>query len=347
VGKRYLGMNPSNDSAEIEAAAAAWFARREGGAWTPSDQAALEAWLNAATAHRIAYLRLAAGWERSGRLKALGAGIPAGTIPPRDAWGYPPGDNPSEPPVGSTKPSWLTRRFAAMAAGLAAVTVAVAVWTSMTHSPVYSTQVGVLATVPLPDGSTITLNTDSRIHVNFTSTEREVTLDRGEAFFEVSKDPGRPFVVQIGNKRVTAIGTQFTVRRDQGDIRVLVTEGLVQVVRETLLSHSPATPVAAGSEARTHEDAVFVDQPKPAQVDESLSWRSGYLVFHDTPLAEAITEFNRYNTRKIVIADPTIATLRIGGRFRFTDSEAFLWLLKNGFPINVAKDSTGVRLTRR
>jgi len=191
------------------------------------------------------------------------------------------------------------------------------------------------------------LNTDSRIHVNFTSTGREVTLDRGEAFFEVSKDPGRPFVVQIGNKRVTAIGTQFTVRRDQGDIRILVTEGLVQVVRETLLAHSSATPVAAGSEAHTHGDAVFVDQPKPPQVDELLSWRSGYLVFHDATLAEAIAEFNRYNTRKIVIADPTIATLRIGGRFRFTDSEAFLWLLKSGFPVNVAEDSTGVRLTRR
>ncbi len=163
----------------------------------------------------------------------------------------------------------------------------------------------------------------------------------------MAKDPGRPFVVKIGNKRVTAVGTQFTVRRDQGDIRVLVTEGRIQVIHETLLSHSAATQVAAGSAARMHDDAVFVEQQKPSQVDESLSWRSGYLVFHETPLAEAIAEFNRYNTRKIVIADPSIATLRIGGRFRFADSGAFLWLLQNGFPINVAQDSAIIRLTRR
>jgi transmembrane sensor len=235
-----------------------------------------------------------------------------------------------------------------MAAGLTAVTVAVAIWLlSMAHEPVYSTQVGALATVPLADGSAITLNTDSQIHVNLASTERVVTLDRGEAFFEVAKDPSRPFVVKIGNRRVTAVGTQFTVRRDQSDIRVLVTEGRVQVIHEALLSRSGATQVGAGSEARTEGDSVLVDQPKSSQVDDSLSWRSGYLVFHETPLAEAIAEFNRYNTRKIVIADPTIASLRIGGRFRFTDSGAFLWLLQNGFPVNVAQDSTTIRLTRR
>jgi len=341
-------MIPTNDSAEVEATAAAWFAKREGGAWTPADQAALDAWLNGATAHRIAYLRLVAAWERSGRLKALGAGIPAGTIPPRDGWGFKSGDIPREPPSESSNPARGTRRFGAIAAGLAAATVAVAVWLySMAHTPVYSTQVGVLAAVPLADGSTITLNTDSRIHVDLSSTQRVVKLDRGEAFFEVSKDPGRPFVVQIGNKRVMAVGTQFAVRREQNDIHVLVTEGRVQVVRETLLSHSAATPVAAGSEAYTQQDTVLVDQPKPAQVEESLSWRSGYLVFHETPLAEAIAEFNRYNTRKIVIDDPTIASLRIGGRFRFTDSAAFLWLLQSGFPISVVQDNQSVRLTRR
>ena len=348
LAKRYQGMNPSNDSAEVEATAASWFAKSESGAWTPATQATLEAWLNEAPAHRIAYVRLVAAWERSGRLKALGAGMPAGTIPPRDAWGTQPGLGVIEPLIRSAKPSWVTRRSIAMAAGVAAVMVAAALWFfSMAQIPVYSTQVGALATVPLPDGSTITLNTDSQMHVKLTSTERVITLDRGEAFFEVAKDPGRPFVVKIDEKRVTAIGTQFTVRRDRGDIRVLVTEGRIQVVHETLLSHSAATQVGAGSAAHTQDDSVFVDQVKPIQVDESLSWRSGYLVFHETPLAEAIAEFNRYNTRKIVLVDPTIATLRIGGRFRFTDSGAFLWLLQSGFPIIVAQDSTTIRLTRR
>ena len=328
--------------------AAAWFARRESVAWEAADQISLESWLNEATSHRIAYLRLVAAWERSGRLKALGAGIPAGTIPPREAWGFQAAGGEVKPPSESVNPKRKSRWLGALAAGLVAMTVAITLWfVSTTHEPTYSTQVGAVATVPLSDGSTITLNTDSEIHVNLGSTERVVSLDRGEAFFEVAKDLGRPFVVKIGNKRVTAVGTQFAVRRDHSGIHLLVTDGRVEVIHQSLLSRSGATAVAAGFEARTEGDSVYVDQAKPSQVDDSLSWRGGYLVFHETPLAEAIAEFNRYNTRKIVITDPTIASLRIGGRFRFTDSAAFLWLLQNGFPVNVSQDGATIRLTRR
>jgi len=114
-----------------------------------------------------------------------------------------------------------------------------------------------------------------------------------------------------------------------------------------LFSHSLPIVVGAGAEANTQDDSVVVDHPTPNQMDASLSWRSGYLVFHDSPLAEAIAEFNRYTSRPIVIDDPTLATLKIGGRFRFTDSEAFLWLLQSGFPIRVTKDATSVHLSRR
>ena len=78
-------MNPSMNSAEIEAAAAAWFAKRESDDWHAADQAQLDAWLDSSTAHRIAFIRIVTTWERFGRLKALGAGVPAGTIPPRGA----------------------------------------------------------------------------------------------------------------------------------------------------------------------------------------------------------------------------------------------------------------------
>ena len=83
-------MNTSTNSAEIEATAARWFAKREGGDWNAADQAQLEAWLDSSTAHRIAFVRITTAWERSGRLTALGAGVPEGTIPPRDAWGFAP-----------------------------------------------------------------------------------------------------------------------------------------------------------------------------------------------------------------------------------------------------------------
>jgi len=83
-------MNPSTNSVEIEATAARWFAKREGDDWNAADQAQLEVWLDSSTAHRIAFIRIMTAWERSGRLNALGAGVPAGTIPPRDAWAFAP-----------------------------------------------------------------------------------------------------------------------------------------------------------------------------------------------------------------------------------------------------------------
>jgi transmembrane sensor len=187
----------------------------------------------------------------------------------------------------------------------------------------------------------------SQIHVAFSAGERVVKLDQGEAFFEVSKDRSRPFVVDMGNKRVTAVGTQFSVRRDGTEIRVLVTDGRVRIDRQDVPSGLGATQVAAGSQARTEGNSVLLDQPEPTQVEQLLSWRTGYLVFHETPLAEAITEFNRYSSRKIVIDDPTLGSLRIGGRFRSTDAEAFLWLLQNGFPITVAQRDDRISLTRR
>jgi transmembrane sensor len=365
-------MNPSTNSAEVEAAAAAWFAKREGGNWNATDQAELDRWLDSATSHRIAFIRIVAAWERSGRLKALGAGVPPGTIPPRDAWGFAPvskGSSSAEAPneiqieprvsafaasIGDASDGRLTRvpgfkrRLGAIAAGLVVAAATAAVWYfSTTRSTAYSTPVGALASIPLSDGSNVTLNTDSQIQVDYTSRERVIKLDQGEAFFEVSKDPGRPFIVEMANKRVTAVGTKFSVRRGRDDIRVFVTEGRVQIDRKDTLSRSAATQVTAGSEAHTKQNAVLIDRPEPTQVEQILSWRTGYLVFHDTPLADAIAEFNRYSTRKVVIDDPTLASLRIGGRFRSTDADAFLWLLQSGFPISVAQRDDRISLTRR
>jgi transmembrane sensor len=354
-------MNPSMNSAEIEATAARWFAKREGGDWHAADQAKLEAWLDSSTAHRIAFIRIMTAWERSGRLNALGAGVPAGTIPPRDAWGFAPPSavptsrTPREPVESVARPEPAAAPFTANIAGVRAVAallmVAIAAGTawyvSTDHTSSYRTQIGALTTVPLPDGSKVTLNTDSQIHVELNPTMRRIKLDQGEAFFEVSKDGARPFVVEVADKRVTAVGTQFSVRRDNDDIRVLVTEGRVWIERRGIASKAAQTQLTAGSEARTSQAAVLVDQPAPAQVEQLLSWRTGYLTFHDTALADAVADFNRYSSRKIVIEDPAIAGIRIGGNFRSGDADAFLWLLQSGFPINVEQRSDRIVLTKR
>ena len=376
--KENPSVTTSTNSAEIEATAASWFAKREGGDWSAADQAQLEAWLDSSTAHRIAFVRIMTAWERSGRLTALGAGVAQGTIPPRDAWGFalsskvPTSRTPREtvgsvagpelaaapsealiPGVRASPPRFLrlrqfSTRMRAVAALLLVGTAAGAVWYfSTNHADSYRTQIGALATVPLSDGSKVTLNTDSQIHVELSPTMRRVELDQGEAFFEVSKDGARPFVVEIADKRVIAVGTQFSVRRDNDDIRVLVTEGRVWIERRGVASKAAQTQLAAGSEARTSQTAVIIDRPAPAQVAQLLSWRTGYIIFRDTALTDAVADFNRYSARKIFIEDPAIAGIHIGGNFRSGDVDAFLWLLQSGFPIKVEQRSDRIVLTKR
>ena len=355
-------MNPSKDSIAIEAAAADWFAKREAGRWHAEDQAHLEAWLDASTANRIAYIRLQTAWERSGRLKALGAGVPSGTIPPRDSWGFaasPKGSAPVISPETLDAEHHLQRApkvRAVLSARLARATAislmfVLAIGTAWqflaNHAHSYTTQIGAISTVPLSDGSKITLNTDSQIRVALNASERRIELDQGEAYFEVAKDAARPFIVAIADKRVIAVGTKFSIRREQDDIRVLVTEGRVRIERNGSSSRTPETQLAAGSQARTAQAAVLVDQPPPMEVEQLLSWRTGYIVFRDTSLADAVADFNRYATRKIVIEDPAIANIRIGGNFRSDNADAFLSLIQSGFPIHVEQHTDHVVLTKR
>jgi len=196
----------------------------------------------------------------------------------------------------------------------------------------YSTPIGGVASFPLKDGSKVTLSTDSEIQVAVTRQERRVRLERGEAYFEVVKDPAHAFTVEVGDKRVIAVGTKFAVRRDAGDIRVVVTEGSVRV--ETVgRKHTLTEPLPAGTVARATDDGTLVQVTSPPEAEDYLAWLRGVLVFHDVTLAEATAEFNRYNSRKSLIEDSAVGALRIAGTFRSTSVDAFVRLLEQGYPM--------------
>ena len=110
-------------------------------------------------------------------------------------------------------------------------------------------------------------------------------------------------------------------------------------------SGSGEVVLPAGSVARAQADAVLVKNEAPAEIEQHLSWRSGVLTFRDTPLAEAVAEFNRYNERKIVIEDPSIATLQLGGIFRATNIDPFIELLEQGFPVRATLEGNRILLT--
>ena len=210
----------------------------------------------------------------------------------------------------------------------------------------FHTAVGVVAAVPIADGSKVTLNTDSQVRIALTRSERRVDLGRGEAFFEVAKDPSRPFVVVAGNCRIVVLGTKFSVWREASEVRVAVTEGRVRVERtDGRAPQQPPEEVAAGDVARTDNAGTQVERKPLTEVEAELSWRRGFLFFHDAPLAEAVAEFNRYNREKIVIGSPSIATVRIGGNFRSTNVAGFIRLLQGGFSIHAEQQGDQIVLT--
>jgi transmembrane sensor len=369
-------------SREIEERAGAWLARRESGDWSAEDEARFSEWLNASTANRVAFLRQEAAWEHALRLQALRGRTPPGSVPSPDDWRLSPfvsdgavdahshdgeqletseadeehscAAEAHEPGVRADhhKRSWWIR--GTLAAGLMLVIAGAITWYASTNGPYYHTAVGGIASVPMSDGSKVTLNTQSAIRLAVSETERRVQLERGEAFFEVAKDPNRPFVVSAGGKRVIAVGTKFSVRREGSDLRVFVTEGKVRFEDDSLLASSATSPshqagsssgkakdrdasnamlLTAGAVARAGESGVIVQEKPLTVVEDYLSWRSGYLTFRDIPLADAIAEFNRYNERKIVIQDPAVAAIRFSGKVRPTSFEGFVRLLEDAFSI--------------
>jgi transmembrane sensor len=302
---------------DIEQAAAAWIAKRDTGPWTDADAAALDAWLASSVGHRVAYYRLNAAWLEAGRLQALGA--------------------PAAPASRAVTKHTAFARPVAIAASIVIVVIAAffVIRAQWSHADRYSTVVGGLAAVPMPDGSRVTLNTNSELRVALDTRARVIELEHGEAFFEVAPDPARPFIVKVGGKRVIAVGTQFAVRREGEDVRVTVSEGTVRF--ETLL-------LPAGTIARAEHDAVLVQKTSAREIEQSLTWRTGVLTFRDTPLADAVAEFNRYNTRKIVIDDPEIASVQVGGIFRSTNLDPFVHLLEEAFPIRASAEGDRIVL---
>jgi transmembrane sensor len=355
----------------IEEAASDWLIRRESGQWTDADRARFEQWLDASTLNRVAFLRLELAWEESARLKALGAGVPGDQPPPPGCWNVTPffdsnrtavhGDTES---TSDGKARQRTRGMALAASVLLAVVAGIGTypfWSS--DADRYRTPIGGISSVPMPDGSKVTLNTASEIRVAVNENERRIDLRQGEAFFEVAKDPSRPFVVEAGRKRVVAVGTKFSVRRDGESVEVVVTEGKVRVedasrpLRSGAVeaSESPAPPPAAddpvfltsGAIAYVDEAGVLVHRKSLAEAETHLSWRTGVLMFREQTLADAVAEFNRYNVRKIVIADPAVAALKVEGNFRATNVDAFVRLLESGFPVRAATEEDRIVLSSR
>jgi transmembrane sensor len=309
-------MKRAND---IEEQAAQWLVQLDS-TGSPEKWAALDAWLAASPRHRAAFLRLSVAWSRSDNLRRLR-----------------PLDGEVDPDLLSAsarrqreRRAWLRPQWAgglAAAAALAIVAIGTSVWTSSTPSAreIYSTQLSKPAEeFILQDGTSVVLNTDSEVRVQFTPTHREVKLVRGEALFKVAHNAERPFDVVAGNATVRAVGTAFSVRvRDRSYVDVMVTEGRVA------LNPPSSAMLVAGQAASLIGSRVQTWQVEGGEIERKLQWIDGQIAFTGESLNDAATEFNRYNRTRIVIADPEVGSKRIIGVFEALDPDEFAKALES------------------
>lgn len=317
-------------ASEIDLQAAAWLAREDRGL-NANEERALEAWLTASYSHKVAYLRLKSAWQRADRLAALRR--PEFATPVGRALRH----------AGTTVRPWL-----AVAALLLAAMLGVGIFAAAkfhTSPRYYATDVGRLQVVKLADGSSIELNTNTRVHTEITSARRVVVLDSGEAYFDVVHDATRPFVVLAGKHRITDLGTKFSVLRDGNDVRIIVKEGRVRV--DDVSSPDIATPMVVSQGnvmiARNRENLVTTRETQ--DLADALSWRQGTLVFNKEALSDVAVEFNRYNRKQIVVQGGARA-IRIGGSFRADNVDVFAQLLHRGFGLNVKDTGSQVFVSK-
>lgn len=196
---------------------------------------------------------------------------------------------------------------------------------------VFTTAVGERMTITLQDGSKVSLNTATRMRIAYGPTARRMTLENGQAWFEVAHDRRRPFLVFAGGQRIEAHGTAFDVRTSAGRTEVMLAQGRVTV----------EGPGQNGVVANITLDPkeLLVASPSGTSVRRVTdlakwqSWREGRVLLDNVPLSEAIAEMNRYSSIRLVAADQRTARIRMSGAFNAGATQAFLEALTYGFRI--------------
>ncbi|WDI31836.1 FecR domain-containing protein [Hyphococcus flavus] len=197
----------------------------------------------------------------------------------------------------------------------------------------YATRVGETTTVALQDGSELFLSGNTSASVRFTKNARSITLNSGEATFDVAHDPARPFSVDALNTTIVAVGTEFNVsRRDNVEVDVLEGRVLVSLAQNT----SDPVSVSAGGRAIANMETGDIDLAS-AETERIRSLQRGRLYFDNTPLSEAFEEFEPFSPLRARITDATLANLTVSGSFDIAGIEDFILSVEQALNANVRR----------
>lgn len=316
-----------HSSSAIRTQAAEWFAKLHSPACSEETRQEFSRWLQANPQHELAYEQCRTLWLISDDLRGDAdlqreldaarqgiAGLRTGI---------------SGKIHSNLKPRW--RSLGQIAAAI--LVALVFVYTTGQKAPTeYTTYIGEQRIVQLADGSSITLNTNTKLSVDYNRDQRLVHLHHGEAYFNVSKDPSRPFEVMAGKSLVRAVGTEFNVALLNQAVNVDVAEGVVEF--EPVAS-SPATKLEVGDAVKYRSgDNVNISSANLARVS---AWQIRKIYFDNNTLADAVEEYNRYTLQKITVVDSELNQQRITGIFHVGDVDSFIFSLEQGLDARVVR----------
>jgi transmembrane sensor len=266
-----------------------------------AERQALAAWLNASPDHAAAFaalrhtLRDTALLEAVDRLRAEPADVPAPASRRAAVGGW--------------------SRLGLIAAGLVVLVGGGLLTARLTAERVappieLATAVGVRADHVLSDTSTVRLSADSHASVAYSRAARDIYLRRGDAVFEVAKNPRRPFNVMAGDARVTAVGTVFEVDKVEDAVEVRVFEGVVRVAQGS----APPRTLRQGEWLLLAADHTSSRGRLPA--DSYDAWRGDWLEADNMPLKYVVARLNRYSPQTLTLRDARVGELKVTGRFK-------------------------------
>jgi transmembrane sensor len=314
---------------ETQARAVEWLLeRRDREDWSVQDQEQLDAWLAQSPSHLVAYWRAEDGWSRTELLSAF-------RTPMRAERGA--------QVVGISLRRALVRITAVLVVVICGA--AAAYYILGMREQVYATGIGGKRSIVLADGSRIDLNTDTTVRTRFGNGARLVTVDKGEAYFQVKHDPGHPFVVTAAGNRIVDLGTKFIVRNNTDRLEVSLLEGRARF--------EPADDTRGGAKVLVPGDVVIATPTSIATkrktlkaVANELGWQRGVVVFDNTSLSDAVSELNRYNRKKLIIADSSVARMTIVGTFPVNDIALVLEAAKDVYGLHVRDDRDEAVISR-
>jgi len=314
-------MSETPDSEQMFAEATAWYYRLQADDVTPEEQAAFAAW-------KVAGAAPAQAWDEV--ILLLGAlQAPAAQLreQQRQQWRKP------------ARRTWRKVAQGVAAALLLGLLLGQTPYVDRWRAD-YATATGESRSIQLEDGSQLQLNTNTAVQVTLTRGERRVRLLRGEAWFDVERDPARPFVVNAGEGWVRVVGTHFSVASNAGQTRVKVGQGRVEVNAGSglgvFLGPGQAVEYAAGSLAPLH----------PFEPATAFAWRQRQLVFSQQPLAEVVAELNRYWPGQTVLLGEGLRQRKVSGVFEIDKPDAVLKALTHTLGLRAEQYTPWLRILR-